>query len=1094
MNILIVSQCSKNALAQTRRILDQFAQRCGDRTWQTPITMAGLTTLRKMLKKTARKNTAVACHWIRGKNHSELMWIVGNASRFNAQGAVPTNTTSRNILRQQDENQWQTAEVISLLAGIAGLFHDFGKSNVLFQQKLQPKHPGKKSEPFRHEWISLRLFIAFIGNDEDEVWLARLQHATPEMDIALLSNLERELPSRLKNPFKTLKNRPVALAVAWLIVSHHRLPEFPAWLKKTGKDPDTDEIEYWLFGKKFNAEWNSPQILFADWKDSEWADVWQIKMGTPLASSRWCAKASNIAKRALKHRKLFDHDWLNDRFTSHIARLVLMLADHCYSASDPTELWQDKKYKAVANTDRETGKPKQKLDEHTIGVGHNAVLLAKRLPALRQSLPAISRMKVLKKRVTDARFRWQDKAYDLATSISTRSDNDGFFGVNMASTGCGKTFANARIMYGLSNERLGCRFSVALGLRTLTLQTGDAFKERLSLDSEDLAVLVGSQAVRQLHEQRQGQQNGSNHYKYTGSESAEDFFDSDQYLSYEGTLDDGPLKKWLQQSPRLHQLVSSPVLISTIDYLMPATDGVRGGKQIAPMLRLLTSDLVLDEPDDFGLEDLPALCRLVNWAGMLGSRVLLSSATLPPTLVQALFEAYVAGRKEFNNACSSANNSTNICCAWFDEFGAFQSDHSQPEPFIADHSQFVDKRIKKLEANHQPLRLGSLLPVSSPTGGIEDVIPALATAIHPQIFTLHQHHHTQHPRNNKTISIGLVRMANINPLVALAKSLLSMPTPSNYHLHFCVYHGQYPLLLRSNIESVIDLALNRTDPLAVWHNPTVINALQQYPEDNHVFIVLGTSVTEVGRDHDYDWAIAEPSSMRSLIQLAGRIQRHRLEAPKKSNLLIMSRNIKALTGEEISYCKPGFESKEFTLEKKDLNDILAVEQYQQVNAIPRIKPRNDLDYRHNLVDLEHTHLHAKLYGHAGIINASLWWENNPSWCGEIQRRTPFRKSQPEEQLILYLEQENEAAAFYLLTPDGTLIGPQNERFKQEDFKLGSGVSPWINNEIEPLIVAQAEKMDMNLTECSRRFTLLRLRESEKDWFYHPLLGVYQSLF
>lgn len=30
-----------------------------------------------------------------------------------------------------------------------------------------------------------------------------------------------------------------------------------------------------------------------------------------------------------------------------------------------------------------------------------------------------------------------------------------------------------------------------------------------------------------------------------------------------------------------------------------------------------------------------------------------------------------------------------------------------------------------------------------------------------------------------------------------------------------------------------------------------------------------------GRDHDYDWAIVEPSSMRSIIQLAGRIRRHR---------------------------------------------------------------------------------------------------------------------------------------------------------------------------------------------------------------------------
>ena len=61
------------------------------------------------------------------------------------------------------------------------------------------------------------------------------------------------------------------------------------------------------------------------------------------------------------------------------------------------------------------------------------------------------------------------------------------------------------------------------------------------------------------------------------------------------------------------------------------------------MLRLMSSDLVLDEPDDFGIEDLPALSRLVHWAGLLGSRVLLSSATLPPALVEGLFLAYLDG-------------------------------------------------------------------------------------------------------------------------------------------------------------------------------------------------------------------------------------------------------------------------------------------------------------------------------------------------------------------------------------------------------------------------------------------------------------------
>nr|WP_187373659.1 hypothetical protein [Aggregatibacter actinomycetemcomitans] len=51
MNILLVSQCQKNALTETRRILDQFAERCGDRIWQTPITQAGLDTLHKMLRQ-----------------------------------------------------------------------------------------------------------------------------------------------------------------------------------------------------------------------------------------------------------------------------------------------------------------------------------------------------------------------------------------------------------------------------------------------------------------------------------------------------------------------------------------------------------------------------------------------------------------------------------------------------------------------------------------------------------------------------------------------------------------------------------------------------------------------------------------------------------------------------------------------------------------------------------------------------------------------------------------------------------------------------------------------------------------------------------
>ena len=60
MNILLICECDKRALKETRRILDQFAQRRGERTWQTPITKEGLDTLHRLLRKF--KPHVVNCH------------------------------------------------------------------------------------------------------------------------------------------------------------------------------------------------------------------------------------------------------------------------------------------------------------------------------------------------------------------------------------------------------------------------------------------------------------------------------------------------------------------------------------------------------------------------------------------------------------------------------------------------------------------------------------------------------------------------------------------------------------------------------------------------------------------------------------------------------------------------------------------------------------------------------------------------------------------------------------------------------------------------------------------------------------------------
>ncbi|MEI7254533.1 type I-F CRISPR-associated helicase Cas3f [Dickeya dadantii] len=1091
MNILLISECNKRALVETRRVLDQFAERKGERTWQTAITEEGLKTLRQLLRKTARRNTAVACHWIRSANHTELLWIVGNLRRFNRQGSVPTNRTERDILRSNDENPWHSAEAFSLLAAIAGLFHDIGKANGLFQAGLRGN--GPRSQPYRHEWVSLRLFQAFVGERDDTGWLTVLGGISPDDDTALLARLQQDDPESWASPFRDLP--PLAQVVGWLIVSHHRLPLFQTREKPDGDSvsPDLACAERWLTGQ-LSPRWNAVNHLNFDGGDTQWEQVWQFPHGTPLQSRVWCEKARKFAARALKLPSLPTFGHLDQRLTVHLARLVLMLADHHYSSSPATSGWQDPRYPVWANTDRQTGTLKQQLDEHCVGVGQNALLLGRSLPHLRDTLPAITRHKGFRQRSADARFRWQDKAFDQVCAIREQTARHGFFGVNMASTGRGKTLANARIMYGLADESRGCRFSVALGLRTLTLQTGDALRQRLTLDEDDLAVLIGSQAVQELHERRQQAERAAQ----TGSESAEALFAEHQYVSYQGSLDDGRLKTWLEKSPTLHQLLSAPVLVTTIDHLMPATESLRGGHQIAPMLRLLTADLVLDEPDDFGLEDLPALCRLVNWAGMLGSRVLLSSATLPPALIRALFDAYLDGRAAWQQAYGEPDTPLNVCCGWFDEFDSQCQPFADTQAFAERHQAFVAGRIDKLQQQELTLRWAEIEPVASPAPDADAVCRAVAQTLHQRLFRLHEQHHQTHP-SGKTVSLGLIRMANINPLAAVARALMVMPSPPDCCVHYCVYHSQHPLVMRSHIEARLDTALMRKHPDALWQVTEIREAIEQQPQRHHLFVVLATSVAEVGRDHDYDWAIAEPSSMRSLIQLAGRILRHRQRdefVPTSPNFYLLSHNVRALKGEPVAFCRPGFESNDRLLTSHDLHQLLKPEDYRAISAVPRIQPPVVLKKPLTLVTLEHAALAGKLFGPKGAspsqATAVMWWRKPLHWNGELQRRTPFRQSEPQQRYCLWLDDESDALRF-MVPDDGPSGWKASEAIRPVTLTLAEGVSGWVAMDCTARYSQLAEEKQWELAWVSARFGEISLSKRDNEWFWHPLLGVFGAL-
>lgn len=1096
MMVTFISQCEKNALKKTRRVLDAFANRIGDNTWQTLITEDGLLTVKKMLKQTASKSTAVSCHWIRSRARSQLLWVVGNRLKFNEQGIVPVNYTEGDIKQFIDKEKWQSLALMKNVVAIAALFHDFGKANILFQQKL--KGEGKnKYEPVRHEWVSLRIFQAFVGDKTDEQWLIALT----EIDKSHSDGIYQDGISTGRN--NPLVNLPCfAQLVGWLILSHHKLPFVPSWKKaltqetspailhKNGVSP----LNSW-FAEELQVFWNSYNFKDED-SQSFLQNNWTFHTeGLPYKSTKWRLRAIKAADKAVQNiKQLSSKNLLHDElFTSHLARMALMLADHHYSAQKETTLeWQSPNYQVFANTDRDTKALKQQLDEHLIGVAKHAVDIVGALPRLKSSLQALEDNKFLKSTKADDKYAWQIAAQKIALELSESSKKQGFFGINMASTGKGKTLANAKIMYALADKEQDCRFTVALGLRTLTLQTGREYRKQLDLTAEQLAIAVGGSASKALFENEQHKKAPEEGFG-TGSESVEDFLDPDLYVDYELSGIEHSLYPWTGTNPRIEKLVQAPALVCTIDHLIPATDGTKGGRQIGPMLRLLTSDLVIDEPDDFGLEDLPALSRLVYWAGMLGSRVLLSTATMPPDLAFAAFQAYQAGWAEYAKV-NIADWNKSVNCAWFDERakgGAIKAEVQNFPSFKEQHEKYVKKRGEYLSsgvAKHKADILDNLAVTAN-------IHVNFAQTIMQGAFTLHKNNHVL--LDGKQISIGLVRMANINPMVAVAKALLNLAAPEDTHIHLCVYHSRYPLAVRSYLESKLDQILNRKEN---WPPQNLQNLIEKTAEKNQLFIVLASPVAEVGRDHDYDWAIIEPSSMRSIIQIAGRVLRHREQVPEQENILLINQNIKQLKGSKRCFNQPGFEVENLNLKlnKHTLREILQESQYQPINAVERVIKSKQPPLE-NLVALEHQALLEKLFKNPD--SAKLWWKEQVHWCGVLQKLQVFRKSAKDEALyLLYKNNEltwawkNEA----VYPPKMGALSGSGISIKEE-FSIvpAEGISFWFD--LNPLSIYRELANDFNISEeeASLRFGELRLVSYDKNdingykWFSN--LGIYQEV-
>lgn len=1023
MIITFISQCEKKALSRTRRVLDAFANRIGDNAWQTVITEEGLLAVKKLLRQTATKNTAVACHRVKTRTRSELQWIVGNRSKFNSQGIVPVNRTQKNLAQDKWENDWHYLPLIKALVAIAALLHDWGKASVLFQDKLN-KH-SKQGDPLRHEWISCLLLNALVqssGNiNTDDTWLNLLiQQSWDE------NSLKQTITQATENA-KALDNLPpIAELVAWLIVSHHRLPDLQLEnMRNKYKGVKRESIKDLL--KNITAEWGYQNKFDEKDYNKRVKLCFEFEYGLLSNSIEWSKQIKKWATRLLQEndsalRCLKDGSW---RVILHHARLCLMLGDHYYSSCGKSERWRTT-IPLIANTNK-NGQPKQNLDEHLVYVSKHALQVSQSLSRLSEEMDYAYDIRKLKQK-SPLGFEWQDGATNQIKQFNVQNESrqNGWFIVNMASTGKGKTIANAKIMRALSQDGESLRYILALGLRTLTLQTGDAYRNDVGLDNDELAVLIGSKAVQELH-QKNIKSVGEEYSDFSenGSESVEELLDNE--LEYEAMPHaDFMNTLFSQNNPEKNKaFLYKPVLVCTIDHIIGATETKRGGKYILPSLRLLSSDLVIDEVDDFSGQDLVAIARLIHLAGMLGRKVMISSATIPPALAEGFFYAYQSGWQLYCKFKHLKNNS--VVGMWVDEFNTQISlvpndiGRSLLDNYKLAHQKFVALRVKQLTkqvVKHKACII-KCEHLKSPIDKLQlddNAKKQYFELIKSNIQNLHLSHNTIDVKTNKKVSFGVVRVANVSPCVALTRYLLNAEWDSTIAPRVMAYHSRQVLLLRSEQERHLDAILKRKEKKgespSAFANPEIRKHLDTTDAEHVIFILVATPVEEVGRDHDFDWAIIEPSSYRSIIQLSGRVLRHRkiIEDIQEPNIALLQYNLKGLGNAEVAFAKPGFEmySNHFKLETKDIEQLVDVTNLAKgINSTPRIQEANTLQATKKLADLEHavTARYLTKYDLKGANEINGWL--NETWCLTAlpQRFNSFRQGSLNIQLYATIQDD-----------------------------------------------------------------------------------------
>jgi CRISPR-associated endonuclease/helicase Cas3 len=796
--------------------------------------------------------------------------------------------------------------LVELVTKMAALFHDLGKASALFQLKL--RGAGRHFEPLRHELVSYLivldalvpgLFDGTSSETTDTAWLTTLSTdpcrifagtngnvlSAPMVDRARALAVRGHSPDLFPGPFVsgTLKtSAPLLCSVLWLVLSHHKLPGFQnatasvrSHVNQDAEQPFTeDDIA-------LNLRLAVGQL---PWESQQWLELVRTTAGGLLASLAE-APDTSAALPADPH--------LLTLTTAHLARPALVFADYLASVlkTDEARPLGDVPKGVLANTRGDGGLTGDSLATHLASTARHSSttynLLRNRDALFRSaSLPADS---PALQTVSNPRFKWQQEAADqVAETVAPLTTEYAFFGVVVSSTGAGKTVGGVRIMNSATRGNL--RYSLALSTRALTLQSGRALRQKVGLSSADAAVAVGGPltlALEALASQKAPEQPCA--VPGGGSDAlAEPAIG----VSLEYTGAPGPWRELLAgadeavfgDGQRL-DLIDAPVLIATIDHLIRAVELVKSSESLMS-LRLMTSDLVLDEIDNYSARDLVSLGKLVFATALYGRQVLIMSATLSPAILEGLWSAFEAGKRLRDTHLGMVRP----CVT------AFVSDRLAPlvSTNLADlptsYGHYIQEFVRQTELT-APSRRQAVWSLPESSELPEHFESILAAAVE-----LHGNNHECDSATGKRFSSGFVRFNTAKQAWRFARYLASRETAESEPTYrVLTYHAKQSLQALSVIDGVLNRVMDRTASSPLSH-PEVRTILEADTADDVLLIVSTTTLQETGRDHDYDWAVLEPRSVKGEIQAAGRVRRHRPGPWGRTNVFILSSPLRALTG------------------------------------------------------------------------------------------------------------------------------------------------------------------------------------------------------